>query len=397
MRYIQDYNFQGKKALIRVDFNVPVDEQGHITDTTRIDKTLPTIRKVLSDGGAAILLSHLGRPQKGDTTSYSLKQLVPYLQDTLGTTVIFSKDCIGDDTTLKAKELQEGQVLLLENVRFHAEEEKRDPAFAQALASLGNVYVNDAFGTVHRKHASTYTITQYMQDKMIGYLLQEEINNAKKLLSNICRPFTVIIGGTKIVDKLPVMETLLDKLDTLLIGGGIANTFHQALGGTVGDSVVEPSQHGTALNIFHKAIDLKKDIVLPVDVIIADQFSNQAHTDIVRSDDVPAKWMAVDIGPTTQGLYESLIKKSKTILWAGPIGAFEIPAFSKGTQVMLEAVAKATQNGAFSLIGGGDSATAVTNFGYADKVSYISTGGGALLAYLANPNLPVINALGERH
>jgi phosphoglycerate kinase len=395
MRNIQDYNFQGKKALIRVDFNVPVDNQGHIADTTRIDKTLPTIRKVLSDGGAVILLSHLGRPQRGDTTFCSLQQLVPYLQGALGNTIFFSKDCVGADATLKAKELQEGQVLLLENVRFHTEEEKGDPAFAQALASLGDVYVNDAFGTVHRKHASTYTITQYMQDKMAGYLLQEETNNANKLLSNICRPFTVIIGGTKIADKLPVMETLLNKLDTLLIGGGIANTFHQALGGAIGDSIVEPSQHEAALNIFHKAIDLKKDIVLPVDVLIADRFSNQAHTDIVRSDDVSAKWMTVDIGPTTQDMYKATIQKSQTILWTGPIGAFEIQAFSKGTQVLLEAVAKATQNGAFSLIGGGDSATAVAQFGYKDKVSYVSTGGGALLAYLADPSLPAIKALNE--
>jgi phosphoglycerate kinase len=393
MRYIQDYNFQGKKALIRVDFNVPLDKQGSITDTTRIDKTLPTIRKVLLDGGSAILLSHLGRPQPGDTTSYSLQQLIPYLQDALQTTVIFSKDCIGAEATLQAQALQEGQVLLLENVRFHPEEEKGDPAFAQALASLGNVYINDAFGTAHRKHASTYTITSYIPDKMAGYLLQEEIRNANKLLSNIHRPFTVIIGGTKITDKLPVMEGLLDKLDTLLIGGGIANTFHQALGGTVGSSVVEPSQHEAALNIFHQAIGLQKEIVLPVDVLIADQFSNQSRTDIVRSDTIPGKWMAVDIGPTTQGLFQKVIHKSNTILWTGPIGAFEIPTFSQGTQATLQAVAKATKKGAFSLIGGGDSATAVSNFGYTDKVSYISTGGGALLAYLADPNLPVMKAL----
>lgn len=395
MKYIDDYDFQGKKALIRVDFNVPLDDRGQITNTNRIEKALPTIRKVLSAGGAAILLSHLGRPQKGNTNAYSLQQLVPYLQATLETTVSFSADCVGNEATLKAQELSAGQVLLLENVRFHPEEEQGDAAFAQALAKLCNVYVNDAFGTIHRQHASTYTITKYLADKVGGYLLGEEINNANKLLSNIDPPFTVIIGGTKIVDKLPVMENLLDKLDTLLIGGGIANTFHLALGGKVGNSVVESSQQEAARNIFYKAIDLKKKLVLPPDVIIANQFNNQAHTAIVPSNAVPAGWMAIDIGPTTQGLFQGVIEQSKTILWTGPIGAFEIPPFSHGTQVMLEAVSKATQHGAFSFIGGGDSATAVTKFGYADKVSYISTGGGALLAYLANPHLPVIEALNK--
>lgn len=372
-----------------------MDKQGYITDTTRIDKTIPTIQKVLSDGGAVILLSHLGRPEKGNTASYSLEQLIPYLQEALRTTVMFAKDCIGADTAAKANALQPGQVLLLENVRFHEEEEKGDAVFAASLAALGDVYINDAFGTAHRKHASTYTITQYMQDKLAGYLLQEEINNANKLLSNIRRPFTVIIGGTKITDKLPVMEALLDKLDTLLIGGGTANTFNQALGGAVGSSIVEPSQNKAALTIFQKAIDLKKDMILPVDVLIADQFSNQAHTDVVPSDHVPGNWMAIDIGPTTQNIYKSVIKKSQTILWTGPMGAFEIPAFSKGTQTLLEAAAQATSNGAFSLVGGGDSATAVAAFGYTNQVSYISTGGGALLAYLANPHLPVMKALDE--
>ncbi len=393
MRYIQDYNFQGKKALIRVDFNVPVDEQGHITDTTRIDKTLPTIRKVLSDGGAAILLSHLGRPQKGDTSSYSLQQLVPYLQDALGASVIFSQDCIGADATLKAKELQEGQVLLLENVRFHAEEEKGDPTFAQALARLGNVYVNDAFGTVHRKHASTYTITQYIQDKIVGYLLQEETKHANKLLSNSNRPFTALVGGTKVADKLQAIESLLDRLDHLLIGGGVANTFHRALGGQLGNSIVEVDQQEVALAILKQAIASGVNVVLPTDVVIADQWNNRARTDIIRSDAIPDGWMAVDIGPHTQDLFNTIIHQSQTILWTGPIGGFEITAFSQGTQATLEAVAQATKKGAFSLIGGGDSATAVAKFGYTNKVSYISTGGGALLAYLANPNLPAMKAL----
>ena len=395
MRHIQDYNFQGKKALIRVDFNVPIDEYGHITGTTRIDKALPTIRKVLSDGGSVILLSHLGRPQQGDTNSCSLQQLVPYFQEALGIDVLFVNDCIGVDAITKAKALQPGQVLLLENVRFYAGEELGDPVFAQALAALGDVYINDAFGTIHRQHASTYTITQYIKDKMGGYLLQEEINHANKLLSNIQRPFTAMIGGAKISDKIQLMEALLGKLDNLLIGGGVANTFHQALGGEIGDSLAEPSQHGTALSIFHQAIEKRINIVLPTDVVIADRFNHRALTDISRGDAVPPKWMAVDIGPHTEETFASIIRKSKTILWTGPIGAFEIPAFNHGTQAMLEAVVKATKKGAFSLIGGGDSATAVEKLGYAKKVSYISTGGGALLAYLANPQLAAIRALEE--
>jgi len=393
MRCIQDYHFKDKKALIRVDFNVPLDDSFGITDSIRIDKTIPTILKVLKDGGSAILISHLGRPKKGYTDSLSLKHLIPYLSDQINTQVNFASDCIGMEATVKAQNLKSGEVLLLENLRFHEAEEKGDPVFAQQLAALGDIYINDAFGAVHREHASTYQITHYLKDSLAGYLLQEEIKNANKILKNIHRPFTAIIGGTKIGDKLQAMEVLLGKLDNLLIGGGVANTFQQALGGKVGNSITEPEQHGVALDILYQAIEKGINLVLPTDVVIADHWSDHARIDNVLSDAVPENWMALDIGPYTQELFQDIIQKSKTILWTGPIGAFELPAFSQGTQAIIKAVATATQKGAFSLVGGGDSATAVAQFGYTNQVSYVSTGGGALLAYLANPNLPVIRAL----
>jgi phosphoglycerate kinase len=395
MRYIQDYNFKDKKALIRVDFNVPLDANFQIVDSTRIDKTLPTIQKVLADGGAAILISHLGRPKEGYVTSMSLKYLIPYLSTKLGVAVKFAQDCIGAETEERARTLCNGEVLLLENVRFHAAEEEGDATFAKALANLGGVYINDAFGAVHRKHASTYTIMQYMSDKLAGCLLQEEITSANKLLTDINRPFTAIIGGTKISDKIHTMEALLDKLDNLLIGGGVANTFHQALGGKLGNSVVEAEQHDLALSILHQATEKGVNIVLPTDVVIADRWDCDAKTDTASNSSVPGDWMALDIGLHTQNLFCSVIQDSKTILWAGPIGAFEIPAFSYGTQAAMQAVAVATRNGAFSLIGGGDSATSVAQFGYVNQVSYVSTGGGALLAYLSNSNLPVIETLSK--
>ncbi|ACE06119.1 hypothetical protein Aasi_0736 [Candidatus Amoebophilus asiaticus 5a2] len=393
IRYIQDYNFKDKKALIRVDFNVPLDDNNQIVDSIRIDKTLPTIQKVLADGGAAILMSHLGRPKHGYVDSMSLKHLIPYLTDKLDTIVRFASDCIGNEAEEKSKLLQNGEVLLLENVRFHTAEEKGESTFAQALAKLGDVYINDAFGAVHRKHASTYGIMQYMSDKLAGCLLQEEITNANKLLTSVKKPFTAIIGGTKITDKIQTMEALLSKLDNLLIGGGVANTFHQALGGRLGSSVVEAEQHELALTILHQATEKGVSIVLPTDAVIADAWSSNARTDLVSNNSIPDDWMALDIGPHTQSLFANVIERSKTILWAGPIGAFELAAFSHGTQAIMQAVAKATKKGAFSLIGGGDSATAAAQFGYEKQVSYISTGGGALLAYLANPDLPVLKAL----
>lgn len=393
MRYIQDYNFKDKKALIRVDFNVPLEANFQIADTTRIDKTLPTIHKVLKDGGAAILISHLGRPKQGYDASLSLKHLIPYLTNKLGTAIHFAEDCIGPEASAKAQNLQPGEVLLLENLRFHAAEEKGEATFAQALAALGDVYVNDAFGAAHREHASTYTITHYLKDSLAGCLLQEEINNANKLLKKIHKPFTAIIGGTKIADKLQAMNALIGKLDNLLIGGGVANTFQQAFGGQVGKSVVELDQLDVAIDILHHAIEKEVNLVLPTDVVIGDRWGDDARVDVSLSNAVPDDWMALDIGPHTQEMFQQIIKTSKTILWTGPIGAFELSAFGQGTQAIIEAVADATKRGAFSLVGGGDSATAVTHFGYTNQVSYISTGGGALLAYLANPNLPVIKAL----
>eukprot|EP01132_Coremiostelium_polycephalum_P002980 gene2980-3721_t len=393
MRYMQDYNFKEKKALIRVDFNVPLTSDGAIADPTRIDKALPTIMKILADGGSAVLLSHFGRPKRGDTTNFSLKHLVPYLNQCLGRSVHFAADCIGEEVEAQVRQLPYGEVLLLENVRFHEAEEQGEANFSQALARLGDVYVNDAFGAIHREHASTYGILRYMQDKVAGLLLQQEIENADQLLSKAAPPFTAIIGGTKIQDKIQTILALLDKVGYLLIGGGVANTFHQALGGALGSSVVETQQHERALTILHQAIEKNVELILPTDVIIADRWGNGAKMDQSTNDQVPNGWMALDIGPHTQSMFANIIKKSRTLLWAGPVGAFELEAYRGGSRAILQAVAEATQQGAFSLIGGGDSATAVAQLGYGDKVSYVSTGGGALLAYLANPHLPVINAL----
>ena len=393
MKYMQDYNFKNKKALIRVDFNVSLDDDLNIIDSFRIDKAIPTIKKVLMDRGSVILVSHLGRPKSNYTDKLSLRHLVPYLTNKLGQTVSFSTNCIGKEVATYAKKLAPGEVLLLENVRFYAAEEAGDALFAQELASLGDVYIHDAFGTLHRKHASTYTIMKYLPDNLVGYLLQEEINSANRLLTDINRPFTAIIGGTKIIDKLPTINALLDKINNLIIGGGVANTFLKALGGNLGNSIVESDQIQLALDILHKATEKNVEIILPTDVIIAEKWDNNSKTYIVPSNKVPSNYMALDIGPDTQSIFSTIIQDSKTILWAGPIGAFELSNFSEGTKMTLEAVAKATQQGAFSLIGGGDSAAAVAQFGYTNKMSYISTGGSALLVYLADQNLPVIETL----
>lgn len=401
MRLIQDYSFYHKKALIRVDFNVPIDDQGQITDTSRIDQSLPTIQKVLADQGSVILMSHLGRPGKDalHRDTFSLAQLIPYLQEALGIDIIFAKDCIGPDTTQQAKQLEPGQLLLLENMRFHPEEEQGDPNFAQSLALLGDVYINDAFATIHRNHASTCTITKYIQDKLVGFLFQKEINHANNVLANIIHPFTVIIGGNKIDDKLPVIDTLLDKLDTLLVGGGVGNNFHQALGTRIGNSVVATGKDEIARNILKRAAEMQKKIILPEDFMIHKQSNSAISISIIKSvqagNDIPPQYAIVDIGPKTIQSFQDVISQSKTILWAGPLGIFEIPAFSYGTEAILAAVAQATQSGAFSLIGGGNSATAARQFGYSQAVSYISTGGGALLAYLSNTHLPVLEALSD--
>ncbi|MEM7055727.1 MAG: phosphoglycerate kinase [Bacteroidota bacterium] len=393
MRHIQTYNFKGKKALVRVDFNVPLDANCQVIDGVKISRTIPTIRKVLDDGGAVILVTHLGRPKQGYEACFSLQHLVSHLANNLATSVIFAHDCIGPDAQGKAKQLRPGEVLLLENVRFHPAEEQGDREFAQALAALGDVYINDAFGTAHRAHASTTVVAQCFQDKLAGYLLQEEISNVNRVLAGAQKPFTAIIGGAKVLDKIQALECLLDRADRLLIGGGVANTFQQALGGQLGSSLVEESQLGTALHLLEQAKHRHTNIVLPTDVVIANQLDDQAHTTIVASNAIQDGWMALDIGPQSQVAFEQFIQDSKTILWSGPIGVFEIPSFSYGTRYVAAAVAHATRQGAFSLIGGGDSAAAIKSLGYSNQVSYISTGGGALLAYLADQTLPGIRAL----
>ncbi len=399
MRYIQDHNFYQQKAIIRVDFNVPIDDEGKITDTARIDQALPTIQKVLADKGAVILISHLGRPGKDAVPkeSLSLHQLLPYLKRSLlGVDIIFAKDCVGPEAVQQAKYLQPGQVLLLENLRFHSAEAQGDQNFAKALASLGDVYINDAFATIHRQHASTYTITNYIQDTFVGALMQQEMTHANKVLANIEHPFTVIIGGNKIEDKLPVIDTLLDKLDTLLVGGGVANTIHHALGKPVGDNEISPGYEETARQLLARAEALQKQIILPKDWMIYKESHGGILVNIqfaTPGDAIPPAFKIVDISRLTIEVFQEAVLQAKTILWAGPLGICEIPFFSDGTGSVLATVKKATEEGAFSLIGGGNTATAVREMGYANDVSYISTGGGALLAYLANPQLPVIKAL----
>lgn len=398
MRYIQDHNFFHQKAIIRVDFNVPIDEVGRVTDTSRIDQAIPTIQKVLADQGAVILISHLGRPGKESSRkeALSLHQLIPHLQRALGTNIIFAKDCVGTEATQKAQDLQPGQILLLENLRFHPEEEQGNADFAKALAALGDVYINDAFATIHRQHASTYTITNYIQDKFAGALMQQELSHANKVLANIVHPFTVIIGGNKIDDKLPVIDALLDKLDTLLVGGGVANTIYHALGKPIGGTEIAPGQEETARQLLARVEALQKQIILPKDWMLY----KESHGGVVVNikfvepgNEIAPACKIVDIGRRTIAAFQEAVLQSKTILWAGPLGICEIPYFSDGTGYVLAAVKEATKQGAFSLIGGGNTANAVREMGYAEDVSYISTGGGALLAYLANPQLPVLAAL----
>lgn len=394
MRSIDDYTFTGKKALIRVDFNVPLDEQYQITDTTRIDATLPTITKILKDGGSAVLMSHLGRPKEGYEEKFSLKHLVPYLSEKLGQRVQFAEDCIGTDAEALAKSLKAGEVLLLENLRFYKQEEKGDEEFAKHLSVLGDVYVNDAFGTAHRAHGSTAVVAQFFEDKMAGYVMYAELKNAEKVLSQAERPFTAIMGGAKISDKILVIEKLLDKVDNLIIGGGMSYTFAKAQGGEIGKSLLEADKLDLALSLIEKAKSKGVNLVLPDDSIAADAFDNDANTQISPNNAIPADYMGLDIGAQTAQKFADIIQNSKTILWNGPMGVFEMPNFAKGTIAVAEAVVKATENGAYSLIGGGDSAAAVNNLGFGDRVSYVSTGGGALLEYLEGKELPGVVALG---
>jgi len=394
MKTLDDINFAGKKALIRVDFNVPLNNDYRITDDTRIKGALPTINKVLADGGAVVLMSHLGRPKNGPEEKFSLKHLVPYLSSTLGVDVQFAEDCVGEEARKKANELKSGEVLLLENLRFHKEEERGDEHFAKELSALGDIYVNDAFGTAHRAHASTAIIAKFFsEDKCIGYLMAAELENAEFVMNKAERPFTAIMGGAKVSDKLELIEALLDKVDNLIIGGGMAYTFIKAKGGEIGDSLVEMDKLGLAQDMMQKAEDKGVNLVLPTDSVIADHFSNDANLRIGPNDQIPNGEMGLDIGPESSQHFTEVIKAGKTILWNGPMGVFEMENFEKGTKAVANAVVLATERGAFSLIGGGDSAAALAKLGMTEHVSYVSTGGGALLEYMEGKELPGVKAI----
>ena len=399
MSKFSDFNFKGHKALVRVDFNVPLDDKYSITDDTRMTATIPTIKKILADGGSVILMSHLGRPKDGPTDKYSLKHLVNHLHELLGgdTKVFFADDCIGSQAGLTASMLRGGEVLLLENLRFHKEEEKGDETFAKKLSALGDVYVNDAFGTAHRAHASTAVIAQFYEpaNKMFGLLMEAEVNNAKKVMHNNEKPFTAIIGGAKVSDKILIIENLLKRATDIIIGGGMAYTFLKARGGNIGASLCEDDRLQTALDILEKAKQKNVSIHLPETSVIADKFAADANTKDCPSDQIPDGWMGLDIGPKAVGIFSEIINKSKTILWNGPMGVFEMEKFQNGTKAIALAVAEATSHGAFSLVGGGDSVAAVNKFNLADKVSYVSTGGGALLEYFEGKVLPGIEAIGK--
>ena len=395
VKNVDSLNFAGKKALIRVDFNVPLDEQLHVSDDTRIQAAVPTIKKILKDGGSAILMSHLGRPKGGPEDKYSLKHIVSAVEAALGQKIGFASDCIGEEAIQKAAQLGAGEVLMLENLRFYKEEEKGDVAFAAKLAQLGDVYVNDAFGTAHRAHASTAVIAANFSQKVAGYLMESELTNADKVLGNPDRPYTAIMGGAKIADKILIIERLLEKVDNLIIGGGMSYTFAKAQGGSIGTSLLEVDKLDFVLELMEKAKAKGVNLILPIDTVIADDFSNTANQGLVDKGKIPDNWMGLDIGPKTRELFGKVILESKTILWNGPMGVFEMESFDKGTKAIAEYVAEATRNGAFSLIGGGDSAAAVNKFGYTDQVSYVSTGGGALLEHMEGKVLPGVAALAE--
>lgn len=393
MKTIHSFDFKDKKAIIRVDFNVPLDENFKVTDATRIEAAKPTIDKILKDGGSVILMSHLGRP-KGKEEKYSLKHIIEKVSAVLGKEILFAEDCIGDETHSKAVNLQPNQILLLENLRFYAEEEAGDVDFAKKLASLGDIYVNDAFGTAHRAHASTTIIANYFPEhKCFGLLLAKEIESINKVLNESVKPVTAILGGSKVSSKITIIENILDKIDHMIIGGGMTFTFIKALGGTVGDSICEDDKMELALEILKQAKEKGVQIHLPVDVVAADAFSNDANTQIIDVTKIPNGWQGLDAGPKSLALFEEVILKSNTILWNGPVGVFEMPSFANGTIKVGEFIAAATKNGAFSLVGGGDSVSAVKQFGFEDQVSYVSTGGGAMLEMLEGKNLPGIQAI----
>ncbi len=417
MQSIDSYNFKGKRAIIRVDFNVPLNEKMEVTDDTRIRAAIPTIKKVLEEGGSVILMSHLGRPKDGPTDKYSLKHIIPTVEKNLGMTIDFAGDCMGKEAAEKSAALKSGQVLLLENLRFYAEEEGKprglaenvtdeekaaakkavkesQKEFTKKLASYADCYVNDAFGTAHRAHASTALIAKYFpKDKMFGYIMEGELKAIDKVLEAPARPFTAILGGSKVSTKITIIENLMKRVDNLILGGGMTYTFMAAQGGKIGISICEPDQYETALSVLKKAKEMNVNIYLAEDAVCGDSFSNDAKTQICSSSNIPDGWEGLDIGPKATGLFSGVIKESKTILWNGPVGVFEMDNFAKGSRAVAEAIVDATSKGAYSLIGGGDSVACINKFGMADKVSYVSTGGGALLEYMEGLELPGIAAI----
>lgn len=390
---VDSIDFSNKKALIRVDFNVPLNDQFQITDDSRMVAALPTINKILDDGGSVVLMSHLGRPKDGPDDKYSLKHLVPHLHELTGRKVVFASDCIGTDAIESSKNLEQGEILMLENLRFYKEETAGDEKFAEKLAALGDVYVNDAFGTAHRAHASTAIIAKYFDQKCFGKLMAKEVANAQKLMADPDKPFTAIVGGAKVSDKILIIENLLNIADHIIIGGGMAYTFKKAQGGEIGNSLFEQERVDKCKEILNKAAEKGVEIHLPIDSVVADQFSNEAQSTTSDSDQIGAGWMGLDIGPKAVESFRQVLLNSKTILWNGPMGVFEMSSFEHGTKAVAEAVAEATKGGAFSLIGGGDSSAAVKKFGYTDAVSYVSTGGGALLEFFEGKELPGIKAI----
>jgi len=395
MKTIDSINFQGKRALIRVDFNVPLNAEFQITDDTRMQAAVPTIKKILSDGGSVVLMSHLGRPKEGPVDKYSLKHIVNHLAEITGATIVFANDCISEDSYNKSSNLKAGEILLLENLRFYKEEEKGDIAFAEKLSKLGDVYVNDAFGTAHRAHASTAIIAQFFApaNRTFGWVMEGEVMSAEKVMHAAQKPFVAIIGGAKVSDKILIIENLLERATDIIIGGGMAYTFFKAQGGKIGKSIHEDDRMPLALEILAKAKAKGVHIHLPVDNVVADDFSNTANTQTCASGEIPDGWEGLDVGEKSREQFAKVILASKTILWNGPMGVFEMENFQAGTKAIAVAVAEATQNGAFSLVGGGDSVSAVNQFGFNDKVSYVSTGGGAMLEYFEGKTLPGIAAI----
>ncbi len=390
MSSMDSFNFKGKRALIRVDFNVPLNDQLEVTDATRISAASSTIKKILNDGGSVVLMSHLGRPKNGPEDTFSLRHIVKALEAEIETTVIFTDNCIGEKALTASSSLKPGEVLLLENLRFHKEETAGDEGFAKELSKHGDVYVNDAFGTAHRAHASTTIVAKFMKNKLFGYLMDAEVANGQRVLKSAEHPYTAIIGGAKVSSKIDVITHLLDRIDNLIIGGGMAYTFFKAQGGAIGNSLVELDYLETAKNILTQAKEKNVRVLLPEDSVVADSFSNEANTNVVSSMQIEDGWMGLDVGPKAIETYRSVIAASKTILWNGPLGVFEMDRFSTGTKALGEMIATSD---AYSLVGGGDSVAAVKKFNLTDKMSYVSTGGGALLELLEGKTLPGVAAI----